>query len=149
MMLLHAFNEGMVELDLVQKKRLYVLSYHLTTLYFIAAVDAGKIKIGKTKHIHKRLSTLMTASPVPLKLLHSVQYDEGLERRVHNHLKKYRSHGEWFHADKPVVEFVRNVKERGIQWLVSEVGDAPANWMTYSEEIYAQDKIVDNSCCIG
>jgi hypothetical protein len=129
MLLLQAFREGMVQLDLVQKQRLYVLSHCLTTVYFIAAVDAGKIKIGKTTNIQKRMATLTTMSPVPLQLVHSVQYDNNLERRIHEHLKEYRAHGEWFHADKPVLEFVRNVKNKGIEWLVKRVGDAPDYWM--------------------
>lgn len=128
-MLLQAYREGMVDLTLQQKQRLYVLSNCLMTVYFIAAVDAGKIKIGKTTNMQKRMATLVTMSPIELKVLHTVQYDARLERRIHNHLKKYRAHGEWFYADKPVLDFIRSVKKEGIPWLVSCVGDAPVHWM--------------------
>lgn len=128
----------MVNLSLAQKQRLFVLSKMVATVYFIAAVDAGKIKIGRTRNISKRLSALETSSPVPLTLMHTVQYDDELEQRIHQHLGKYRSHGEWFHADKPVVEFVRNAKKEGIPWLVSQVGDAAPRWMAYTDSDHAR-----------
>lgn len=135
MLLLQAYREGMVELTLQQKQRLYVLSNCLMTVYFIAAVDAGKVKIGKTTNIQKRMASLTTMSPVELTLLHTVQYDARLEKRIHVHLKKYRAHGEWFHADKPVLDFIRNVKNEGITWLVKRVGDAPDHWMNHRGEM--------------
>lgn len=145
MLLLQAHREGMVELSLQQKQRLFVLSHCLMTVYFIAAVDAGKIKIGKTTNIQKRMAALTTVSPVELTLLHTVQYDARLEKRIHDHLKEYRAHGEWFHADKPVLDFIRNVKKEGITWLVNRVGDAPHHWMNHRGEMPDEMRLREGS----
>lgn len=120
---------GSPVLSLEDKKRLYVTANALTTVYFIAAVDAGVIKIGRTNNIDKRLATLRTFSPVELKLVCTVNYDDGLEKRIHQHLKEYRSHGEWFYADKPVLDFIRGYQQHGIVWVVERVGDASPYWM--------------------
>lgn len=118
-----------ITLTLEEKKRLFVVSYCMTTVYFIAAPLGGVIKIGKTTDMKKRLSTLSTMSPVPLEVISTVQYDDNLEARIHRHLKDHRSHGEWFHSDEPVLEFMRGVRDGGIEWVVGEVGDASGLWM--------------------
>jgi hypothetical protein len=122
-------------LTLEQKRRMFVVYHCLTTVYFIAATDAGMIKIGKTVDLPKRFATLSTMSPVKLEIVCSVAYDDMLEGRIHKHLKKYRSHGEWFYADKPVLDFVRNVRDKGVEWVVSEVGEAPSHWMNRKTNI--------------
>ena len=117
-----------IRLSLDQRKRLFVLHNCVTTVYFVAAPDAGLIKIGKTGDMEKRLSALANGSPVPLELICTVQYHDDLERRIHRHLAEYRAHGEWFYADKPVLSFVRSVRDKGIAWVVQEVGDEYFNW---------------------
>lgn len=117
------------ELTLLQKKQLYVLQYSLTTVYFIAAADVAMIKIGKTTDLKKRFSTLKTMSPVPLELACRIEYDDGLERRIHEYLAEYRSHGEWFHATKEVVDFMKGYCDNGIRWVIDRVGDCPGRWI--------------------
>ena len=116
-------------LTLQEQKRVYVLQASLTTVYFLAAVDAGKVKIGKTLHLQKRLANLRTANAGELELLTAVRYDSHLEARIHAHLAEYRSHGGWFHADAPVVDFIRGVRDGGVEWVVEQVGDAPPVWV--------------------
>lgn len=118
-----------VKLTLEEKKRLYVVAYSLTTVYFIAAADAGMIKIGKTTDLNKRLATLRTMSPVPLEVACTISYDDRLEWRLHTHFSKYRSHGEWFYAEKEIVDFMRGYKDKGIQFVVDTVGDSGSFWM--------------------
>lgn len=118
-----------LKLTLDEKKLLFVARHSLTTVYFIAAVDAGKIKIGKTVDLKKRLASLSTMSPVDVTLVCSVDYDDGLEGRIHRHLSEYRSHGEWFHADPFVLDFIRGYRDGGIRWLVEQVGESGEYWM--------------------
>jgi len=136
---------------LEEKKLMFVASHCITTVYFIAAVDAGKIKIGKTVDIEKRLATLRTMSPVDIELVCTIDYDEGLERRIHEHLKEYRANGEWFYADQPVLDFIRGYRTNGIRWVVDRVGDAHNSWMScrdmniadFREELYQQTRDTD------
>lgn len=133
------------KLTLEQKRCLFVLHNCVTTVYFVAAPDAGVIKIGKTGDMDKRFSALSNGSPVPLRIICTVQYHDDLERRIHGHLRDYRSHGEWFYADKPVIEFARAARDKGIKWVVDTVGDEYYNWSatkrSMSEEL--KDGIFD------
>jgi hypothetical protein len=126
-----AKREGVRNLTLLQKQQLYVFRHSLTTVYFIAAPDVAMIKIGKTVDLKKRMATLRTMSPAPLELACTIEYDAGLEARIHQYLKKYRSHGEWFHATKEVVDFMRGYCDEGIHWVVARVGDCPGCWIDH------------------
>lgn len=117
------------DLSLMDKKRLYVAQYALVTTYFIAAPDVAMIKIGKTVNLAKRLAAIQSHCPVQLQVACEIDYDDGLEGRIHKHLKEYRSHGEWFHAEKEVVDFMRGYRDNGIRWVVDKVGDSAGLWM--------------------
>lgn len=73
------------------------------SVYFIQALTGGPIKIGVTTGpIRGRLSTLQTASPVPLVVLRETEGDYEAERDLHMALAAHRLSGEWF-ADHPDV----------------------------------------------
>jgi hypothetical protein len=127
------------QLTLEQKKAIYLAECSLTTVYFVAAVDAAMIKIGKTVDLTKRLNTLRSMSPVPLELACSIDYDAGLERRIHQHLSDHRSHGEWFNATKEVVDFMRGYCDHGIRWVVEAVGDCPGNWIDNNGKMMGEE----------
>ena len=73
--------------------------------YFIQAGDQGPIKIGSTKSLGVRLRTLVTMSPLPLRLVGVMQGDH--EARGHTRLAEFRIHGEWFVPSATVMEFIR------------------------------------------
>ena len=73
--------------------------------YFLQAGASGPIKIGSTRNLAVRIRTLMTMSPVPLRLLGVMKGDH--EEACHVRLGVYRIHGEWFAPAKPVLEFIR------------------------------------------
>lgn len=73
--------------------------------YFLQAGAGGPIKIGCTRNLAVRIRTLMTMSPVPLRLLGVMKGDH--EDACHMRLGVYRIHGEWFAAAEPVSEFIR------------------------------------------
>ena len=73
--------------------------------YFLQAGASGPIKIGSTRNLPVRIRTLMTMSPVPLRLLGIMKGDH--EDACHLRLGAYRVHGEWFTPAEPVLEFIR------------------------------------------
>lgn len=105
-----------------EKRRVWALNSCIHTIYFVASVADGLIKIGRTTDIEKRMAGLCNMSPTPLQLVAAVKYHPYLERLIHDHLSDYRAHGEWFYADKPVIEFLREVKRGGIEWVIAELG---------------------------
>jgi len=115
-------------LTLEEKRRVYVATFALVDTYFILAADAGKIKIGKTVDVKKRLSTLRTMSPVQLDLICTIRYDGELERRIHQHFAEHRAHGEWFEAHEDILSFIENYQEKGVRWVVDQVGEGPRSW---------------------
>lgn len=118
-----------LELAPLEKKALYLMAYSMTTVYFIVAPEVEMVKIGKTTDLEKRMATLKTMSPTKLQLGVSMDYDDWLESRIHKHFKEHRSHGEWFFADEPIVDFMQGYRDKGIEYVVAEVGDAPRHWM--------------------
>jgi hypothetical protein len=73
--------------------------------YFLQAGASGPIKIGSTKNLPVRIRTLMTMSPIPLRLLGVMKGDH--EETCHMRLGVYRIHGEWFAPAEPVLDFIR------------------------------------------
>ena len=65
-------------------------------IYFIQMGDVGPIKIGFTKDIGKRILSLQTSIPYPLKLLCFFPGNEDMEKKIHSCLPEIRIEGEWF-----------------------------------------------------
>lgn len=69
-------------------------------IYVVHAPEVGMVKIGRTRHLRKRMSSLRNSSPVPVYLVSWVlsEWGEGerLEMAAHDHFSKHRRHGEWF-----------------------------------------------------
>lgn len=99
--------------------------------YFLQAGVDGPIKIGSTRNLAVRLRTLMTMSPIRLRLLGVMKGDH--EDTCHMRLGVYRIHGEWFAAEEPVLEFIRanaitprcNSKRSGAESSPSQGGRNP------------------------
>lgn len=85
-------------------------------LYAIQADGDGLIKIGSTIDVRKRLKILRANSPVPLDLLGVMpdvrDGEGGLEGMVHEILRNFREHGEWFRPEEPVLDLIREWFER-------------------------------------
>lgn len=80
-------------------------------VYFILNEDSRAIKIGRAKNLEKRMKTLQTASPAPLKLLKSIQVSSGqeaheLEQSLHERFSALRLWGEWFRAEGELLAYV-------------------------------------------
>lgn len=70
-------------------------------IYFIVDDYDGPIKIGISKNVDKRLSTLQTGNPRELKLMAWIvtqgkSEDHETEQKLHRFFSEYRVRGEWF-----------------------------------------------------
>ena len=67
-----------------------------STIYFVEAVGLDLIKIGYAMDPWKRFHILLSAAPVPLKMLAMKPGGPVEESRLHQQFAAQRSHGEWF-----------------------------------------------------
>lgn len=75
------------------------------TLYAVRAGDF--IKIGFTRrHISERMAKLQTGCPLPLQLIATGPGGRFMEIRIHEILRGFRVHGEWFQDHPTVLELV-------------------------------------------
>ena len=78
-----------------------------TNVYFIHCEQAGRIKIGSSTNVNRRLSGLQTACPLPLELLLAINYVPTIyEYLLHERFKEDREHGEWFVFSDKIKTFV-------------------------------------------
>lgn len=74
--------------------------------YFIQD-PRGRIKIGIAENPRQRLRQLQTGNPEKLVLLGCIEDDH--EKDLHHKFRKYRVGGEWFTAEKELVEYVEQI----------------------------------------
>lgn len=77
-------------------------------IYFIES--GNMVKIGRTKDIEKRMSSIRTSCPFPIKLLAYVVADPDLEKRIHRDFAEDRVHGEWFNLSEKLCKFIEKLK---------------------------------------
>lgn len=67
-------------------------------LYVIQMAVTGDIKVGRSKHVEKRLKELQTGSPHKLKLILHLPGEGWREKSLHQRMKRksLRHNGEWF-----------------------------------------------------
>jgi signal transduction histidine kinase len=76
-------------------------------VYFIQAESTGKIKIGHTDDLPKRMYTLLCASPDKLKLLGKLSTKVATEKSLHTRFNAFRSIGEWFEPSEEILSYIR------------------------------------------
>lgn len=90
-----------------------------------AVTGANLIKIGSTTgDIANRFSSLLTGSPIPLRLLGSVHVLHNSEQRIHVLLDAHRVRGEWFRPDGDVLKVT--------EWIVEKNAEALETWINAS-----------------
>lgn len=65
-------------------------------LYIIQVAVSGDFKLGRSKHILKRLKQTKTYSGNHLKIILHAEGQGHLELKLHGLLNRYRKNGEWF-----------------------------------------------------
>lgn len=78
-------------------------------VYFVRAGEL--IKIGYTSNLEKRIASLSNMSPIPIELIGSLLGDKHVEKEVHNRFAHLRHHGEWFRADKKLLQYIKELAQ--------------------------------------
>ncbi len=79
----------------------------LRTVYFIAPVDGGRIKIGIASNVAARLANLQTGSPVPLRVIGIIRgVALAVEAELHVRFASCRCHGEWFEPTPELLAYI-------------------------------------------
>jgi hypothetical protein len=81
-------------------------------VYFILNEESRAIKIGRARDVAKRLKTLQTSSPAPLKSLGAAALANekaaaDFEAKLHAEFADIRLTGEWFRAEAKLLERIR------------------------------------------
>ena len=71
-------------------------------IYFIQAGDEGLIKIGYAVHVDQSIKIWQEGSPVPLKLLATIDGSLEVEVYLHTKFSRLRQHGKWFKGSKEI-----------------------------------------------
>ena len=80
-------------------------------VYFIQQGDNGPIKIGYSAEPEKRLQTLSTASPYPLRILKTLKGGKSLEQELHIRFADHQLEGEWFAPDDDLLDFMNDIDD--------------------------------------
>ncbi len=78
-------------------------------VYFIQPLGGGPVKIGRTTNVLRRLNTIQSNSPVPLKILRVLEGGHEQESALHIKFKDDRLWGEWF-SQGAVLPYVRSLE---------------------------------------
>jgi hypothetical protein len=79
------------------------------TVYFIAPVGGGNIKIGHTEDIERRFRHIGSWSPVPLEIVASFDGSKLQEQKLHKRFASSRLHGEWFSPTPELLAVINDV----------------------------------------
>ena len=78
-------------------------------IYFIQQGDTGPIKIGYSKDIDKRLYSLQSASPHPLKVIGTAQGSMKDEYDIQQKFLYCRLSGEWFEPSLDLIKYISTI----------------------------------------
>jgi hypothetical protein len=78
-------------------------------VYIIRATGTNRYKIGKANKAGHRIRELKKQSPYPLELVHTIPTDTPFEteRNLHQLLRPFRVHGEWFEMSEMRVRLMK------------------------------------------
>lgn len=89
-------------------------------IYAISVVgdDMAPVKIGYSREVKSRLGALQIGSPYPLEIIAVCRGRAHHEKRVHRHLLRHKSHGEWFVRSPETIEVIDLIRRDAlIDWL--------------------------------
>ena len=81
-----------------------------SVVYFVAAPEVNRVKIGRSRDAGVRFGTLQQASPSELTLL-GVIPDGNREREIHERFGSCRVRGEWFILTPELADFIKRNTE--------------------------------------
>ena len=97
--------------------------YDARSGYVYVIKQSGDYKIGVTKDIRKRLSTIQMSTPKPVQLVHSF-YIGGIyadayewEKALHQRFSKRKIRGEWFRLTNTDVKWLRQLNDEFMYYM--------------------------------
>lgn len=101
-------------------------------IYFATAREIGRVKIGYTASIKRRLFSLQTASPVLIVIEKLIEGDLKAEKVLHEKFKNYKVNArEWFLLSEEIEEFM----------------DATPDWYIPDNDVIAEKGQLTKSAC--
>ena len=97
------------------------------TVYFMAPVGGGNIKIGSSRWPADRLKIYQAWSPMPLELLAQSPGGHAEEAIIHRRFHEHRLHHEWFSPAPEILALIEDV--RALNCLPGGVNDPPPTFM--------------------
>lgn len=84
-----------------------------TSIYFIAPVGGGLVKIGISIKPRSRLTQLRNSSPIPLEMLACAVGSTNDERKLHRIFLGAHVHGEWFRPIPEILDLAGRIAKAG------------------------------------
>lgn len=107
----------------------------MNCIYFLQAHNDGPIKVGFTANDPtKRMNSLKTGCPWPVKLLGAIEGSIAQEKRIHLVLSPFRLSGEWFKPHPIVCAAVQEALRCG-KIVVAEADPQPGKPTNLASEI--------------
>lgn len=103
----------------------------------------GYFKIGHSTDPRRRLRKLRTGSPIPIRLVHTLEtalYRE-IEQQLHARFHKQRRSGEWFVLSPEDIEYIKGVDSIGVDVETRERNEHHRKSMTTEEMQASIDRI--------
>jgi uncharacterized protein YozE (UPF0346 family) len=75
-------------------------------VYFIHSPQTNMVKIGTTRNLDARLRSIRTSSATQIEILHTLEGNCKIEKSIHRKYTRHKSHGEWFHLDGELLDFL-------------------------------------------
>jgi len=93
----------------------------LVGVYFLKSEHSGRIKIGFSRQLPRRIDEIKGASPEPVELLHVIpDASPDLESALHDKFQNLRIGGEWFEGSQDLLEYVDSLKTRGSEAVIAD-----------------------------
>ena len=83
-------------------------------LYFLQVAGGGPIKIGYTRDVRSRLTSLGAWSPWPLEVLHAIEAPPIAEVYCLELFRAHKMRGEWCHPAPEILQFIDAIKATGV-----------------------------------
>lgn len=77
-----------------------------SVVYFVACDELKLVKIGVTRRLKTRITTLAVDCPLSVRLLCTVPGGVALEKELHSRFEAFRFRGEWFRYAEPIQRLV-------------------------------------------
>lgn len=87
-----------------------------SVIYVIQPEGLDFVKVGQTRDLYPRLSTIQTGCPYELRILFVLLDDGATEARIHRKLDEHLERGEWFRLNEAVRAHLAELRSAAIDY---------------------------------